>query len=195
MTTSQPYEVRPVLDRVLAPFERWADSGYAEGVIDFLPSLGRSPLLLSPSSLSAVFDAAMTGLDPENATEADKAEAERRFGFIERLINELMTRENQIRDRYYAARWKGMLHRTIAMLAGIGLFVAASVALPTWGSIAVGGLLAIAGVVGYHRFGTTARNLRSIYLFEERGPLIIRELPWMDDAERISPRPPLGDAD
>lgn len=195
MTTAQPYEVSPVLDRVLAPFERWADSGYAEGVIDFLPSLGSTPLLLSPSSLSSVFNAAMMGLDPENATESDKEEAARRFEFIERLVNQLMTRENRIRDRYYDARRKGMLHRTIVMLACMGVLVASSLALPAWGLFAVSGLLAAAGAVGYHRFRKTARSLKSIYLFEGRGQLIIRELPWMADAERISPRPPLEEAE
>src|SRR5690606_15396386 len=79
MTQTQQYETGPVLDRVLEPFEKWADTGYAEGVVDFLPSLGRSPLLLSPSSLADVFHSSVTGLDPENATEADKEEAARRF--------------------------------------------------------------------------------------------------------------------
>ncbi len=178
----EPYEVGPVLDRVLAPFERWADSGYAEGVIDFLPSLGREPLLLSPSSVSAVFQTALTGLDPDNATDADKAEASRRFGFIERLIDELMTRENDIRDRYHAARKRGMVHRTAVMFAGMGLITAASVTLPTWGSLAVGGLLVGAGAVAYRRIRMKADTLQCIYVFEERAARIIAELPWMANA-------------
>lgn len=188
-----PYEIDPVLDRVLAPFEKWADAGYAEGVVDFLPSLGRSPLLLSPSALSAVFDAAVFGIDPDEATDTDKAEAARRFGFVERLMSELMTRERAIRDRYYAARNRGMMHRTFVMLAGMGVFVAASVALPTWASIIVGGLLGGAGIVAYHRFSRKAESLKSIYLFEDRAAFIVAALPWMADVERIDPRPLLGE--
>jgi hypothetical protein len=190
-----PYDIEPVLDRVLAPFEKWADAGYAEGVIDFLPSLGRTPLLLSPSSVSAVFQTAMSGIDPDEATDADKAEAARRFGFIERLMNELMTREKGIRDRYYCARNRGMVQRTVVMLAGMGLFVAASVALPTWGAVMVGGLLACAGAAAYHRFSTLAESLKSIYLFEDRAAFIVAALPWMANAERIDSRPPLEGED
>lgn len=181
-----PYESAPVLDRVLEPFEKWADSGYAEGVIDFLPSLGREPLLLSPGSVAAVFEAAMEGLDRENPSEEDKSEAARRFEYIERLLDGLITRENEIRDRYYLARRKGMLHRTFVGLAGIGTLVAASVALPTWGSILISGLLGGAAVVGYHRFSKTAKALRSACLFEERGPRIVRELPWMTSSDDIN---------
>ncbi|MNU30320.1 hypothetical protein D3C71_188050 [compost metagenome] len=188
---TEAYEVDPVLDHVLAPFEGWADTGYAEGVVAFLPSLGREPLLLSPSSVAAVFQSAMAGLDPEKATDADKSEAARRFGFIERLLSELMTRENVIRDRYYAGRNRGMVHRTVVMLAGMALITSAAVTLPTWGLIAVGGLLACAGAVAYQRFRTKADSVRSTYLFEERAAWIIAALPWMEDPERISPRPPL----
>jgi hypothetical protein len=187
----EAYEVDPVLDHVLAPFEGWADTGYAEGVVNFLPALGREPLLLSPSSVAAVFQSAMSGLDPEKASDADKAEAARRFGFIEQLLSELMTRENIIRDRYYAGRNRGMVHRTVVMLAGMALMTSAAVTLPTWGLIAVGGSLACAGAVAYQRFRTKADSVRSTYLFEERAAWIIAALPWMEDPERISPRPPL----
>jgi hypothetical protein len=191
--TAAPYDIEPVLERVLAPFEKWADAGYAEGVVDFLPSLGRQPLLLSPASVSAVFGTAIFGIDPDGATEADKAEAARRFGFIERLMDELMTRERNIRDRYYASRNRGMVHRTLVMFAGMGILVAATVALPTWGSVTVGGLLACAGAAAYHRFNTKAKNL-SIYIFEERAALIVGALPWMANVDRIAPRPLLGEA-
>jgi hypothetical protein len=79
------------------------------------------------------------------------------------------------------------------MFAGMGILVAATVALPTWGSVTVGGLLACAGAAAYHRFNTKAKNL-SIYIFEERAALIVGALPWMANVDRIAPRPLLGEA-
>lgn len=187
----EAYEVDPVLDHVLAPFEGWADTGYAEGVVNFLPSLGREPLPLSPSSVATVFQGALSGLDPEKATDADREEAARRFGFIVQLLGELMTRENIIRDRYYDGRNRGMMHRTVAMLAGMALITSAAVTLPTWGLIAVGGLLACAGAVAYQRFRARADSVQSTCLFEERAARIFAALPWIEDPERISTRPPL----
>lgn len=185
------YALDPVLDSLLEPFEKWADTGYAEGVVDFLPSLGREPLLISPATIGSVFEAAGHGLDPHDADESSKAEFARRFDFIERLFSELMTRENRIRDRYYAARNRGMIHRTAVLLCAIGIFTIIGVKLPTWAAVAAGGSMICAGVVTYLRLSRGIERVRSIYVFEDRAARIVAALPWMKDRERISPRPPL----
>ncbi len=186
MTTfTAPYDLDTVLDRVLAPFEKWADAGYTEGVLDLVPSLGRAPLLLSPSSVAAVFQSAFFDIERDNPTEADKAEVAKRFEFIERLMDQIMTRENLARDRYYVLRNRGMVHRTAAMLVCIGLFVAASVSLPTWTAATLGAALACSLIAAHRKFN----NIRSgVRVPSDRAAQILAALPWMEDArgsERI----------
>lgn len=186
-----PYRIEPVLETVLAPFERWAKAGYAEGVIEFLPSLGRTPLLMSPYCVASVFDSTMTGLDVQTPSDEDKAEAERRFEFCERLLDEMMTRENSIRQRHHEARMRGMTHRTIILLCLMAVFIAVSVSFSTVGSIVAAVLIVPSVVAAFWHFKKVVEESSNIYLKESRAPLIIRELPWMRNAARISPRAPL----
>ncbi|NTF17923.1 hypothetical protein G6L37_05870 [Agrobacterium rubi] len=186
-----PYDVGPVIETIVEPMESWADSGYAEGVISFLPALGREPLLISPGSASAVFGAIGHDISAEEPTAADKAEFARRLDFVEELLVGIMTRESEIRDRYYESRNRGMLHRTAFAMLGLGAFTAAAVTLPSVAGVLVCTLLTTAALVSYRRFSIKAESLRSIHLFEDRAPRIIAELPWMVGREHISPREPL----
>jgi hypothetical protein len=173
------HETGPVVDRIIAPFEQWAKTGYAEGVVDFLPSLGREPLLMSPTSLLQVFDAALYGLKDVDPSDEDKEECARRMEFIETLIDELMTRERHVRDQYYIGRNKGMIHRTGAMLVGFGIFTVASVTLPTWASVVTGTILVISGGAAFSHFSRLVKNRGSTGLYEGRAARVIEALPWM----------------
>jgi hypothetical protein len=177
-----PDEIDQTLDRILAPFERWADVGYAEGVVDYLPSLARIPILLTPGSVVKIFDAAFAGLDMDDREAKD--EAERRTDFVERLMDRLMTRETGIRDRYYTCRNRGMIHRTLVLIAGIGVFTAIAVTLPAWIYAPVGLSMAVAGAFAHRRF---ERERKTPVLPKDRCSQIIDELPWIKATAESEP--------
>lgn len=175
-------DLEPTLSRILAPFEVWAKGGYAEGVVDFLPVYRTKPYLVSPAALNKVFEASLAGFKPENMDAGMKSEAEARFEFANALMNRMMTRESAIRDRYYAARRQGAIHRTAVLFCCMGLLTASIVTLPEYGSIllamAMGGGLAMAHLRVLRR--------RVIVKFpDDRADQIIAALPWNTSANPV----------
>lgn len=168
-------ELEPALLSILAPFEEWAKSGYVEGIVDFLPIYRTKPYLVSPSALNEVFEASLAEFSPDSMDAHQKAEAAARFEFANTLMNLMMTREAAIRDRYYAARKLGMIHRTAVLFGCMAVMTASIVSLPEYGSclmaIGMGAGLALAHL----RFN---RRRVKIEFPDNRAEQIIAALPW-----------------
>ncbi|WP_327211396.1 hypothetical protein [Rhizobium leguminosarum] len=172
-------EMDAVIDAVLAPFQEWAETGFAEGALDLLPSRPVArPAVISARVLNDVWEAALAGWNAETMTDDERAEASARFEFTHALLNRLMTREAEIRDAYYKARRNGMAARTLALSAAIVAAAAMAIWCPLWVT-APAALLA--GVWIGTRAKTLSRKLDRVRPPVDVAPLIASVLPWRID--------------
>lgn len=163
-------------DTVLAPFKAWARVGFADGALDFWPShvLARPPVI-SARVLNEVWEAALSGFEPDAMSEDDRAEASARFEFVHALLNRLMTRESEIRDEYHRGRRRGVVSRTAVLAAALVCWTVLAISAPLW-------ITAPATFLGGIWIGARARRLYEIRSrvrpVRNATPLILAVLPW-----------------
>jgi hypothetical protein len=169
-------EIPAARETVLAPFRLWAQSGFAEGALDLLPSPHMTrPPVTSAKMLANVWSAALSGWNPDEMTEVDRAEAAARFEFTHHLLNELMMGEANIRDGYYAARRKGIVARTLALCGTVVFWVASTLWLPFW--LTAPSLLATGFAIGAC-WKRLSRQVESAPRSFDTESLIASVLPW-----------------
>lgn len=167
--------VPAALATILAPYETWAEGGYAEGMLEFLPAYNAKPHLMSPSEVVGFFDAATDGL----AQGDDKTEAEARFQFVEQLVDRMITSESLLREQHHAGRMQAMAHRLCVLLACMAVFFAAMASLPEIGAIAVTLVLGM-GLALFHRH--FQRKRVSVVFPDDRKAAVIATFPWLSAA-------------
>jgi hypothetical protein len=172
-------EMDSALDAVLAPFREWAETGFAEGALDLLPSRRvAGPPVISARVLNDVWEAALAGWNAETMTDDDRAEASARFEFTHALLNRLMMRESEICDTYYKARRNGMAARTMVLSTAIVAAAALAGWCPFWVTAPV---TFLAGIWIGARAKTLSRKLDRVRTPGDAAPLIVSVLPWRID--------------
>jgi hypothetical protein len=172
-------EMDPALDAVLAPFRKWAETGFAEGALDLLPFRRFSrPPVISSRVLNDVWEAALAGWSADAMTDDDRAEASARFEFTHALLNRLMTREAEIRDAYYKARRNGMATRALVLSTALVAAAALAVWCPFWVTAPV---TFLGGVWIGARAKALSRKLDRTRQPGDAATLIVSVLPWRTD--------------
>jgi hypothetical protein len=172
-------EIEHAIEAVLAPYRKWAETGFAEGVLYLLPSHRVSrPPVISSRVLNDVWEAALAGWNSETMTDDDRAEASARFEFTHTLLNRLMTRESDILDAYHKSRRAGMATRTLVLSIAFVGAAALAIWCPFWVTVTA---TFLAGIWMGKRAKKLAQTLDRAQPPGDTAPLIVSVLPWRAD--------------